>query len=314
MSAERRILTRGHLGGEAMIRVGRFAAALAAALAALGVPGAAQAAECDRACLGRLVTQYVDALVARDPSALTLADDVRFTENGTSQELGKGAWETVTAKGSFRHDYLDTAKQVAAAHVELREGDIPVLYSLALYVEDGKITGIESIVHRVTPDSVFQPKVLGEPVRGLDDPVPAGMRMLRADMVAMALSYTEGLRIGSFADADVPFAPDAYRVENGVITAGEGCGRAPCGMYEGRIMVHPGIIPSVVAVDEENGTVLLWMNFGYTGSYGENRVLVTFEAFKIWGGQIHAVNAFFDFLPIGTSRFWPSSDPVPKLY
>ncbi len=297
-----------------MTRIGRFAAALAVLLTGLGVSGTALAADCDRACLGGLVTQYVDALVARDPSALPLAAEVRFTENGSRQELGKGAWETVTAKGAFRHDYLDTAKQIAAAHVELREGDVPVLYSLALHVEDGKIAGIESIVHRVTPDSVFQPKVLGEPVRGMDDPVPAGQRMSRQDMVAMALRYAEGLRIGSFTDANVPFAPETYRVENGVITAGEGCGRPPCGMYDGRIMVHPGLIPSVVAVDEENGAVLLWMNFGYTGSYGENRVLVTFEAFKVWGGQIHTINAFFDFLPIGTSRFWDSSDPVPKLY
>ncbi|HEX9806536.1 MAG TPA: hypothetical protein VGA34_06555, partial [Alteraurantiacibacter sp.] len=217
-------------------------------------------------------------------------------------------------KGTFRHDYLDTAKQVATAHVELREGEIPVLYSLALHVEGGKIAGVESIVHRVTQESVFQPKVLGEPVRGIDDPVPAGQLMSRADMVGIALRYTEGLRIGSFTGANVPFAPETYRVENGVITAGEGCGREPCGMYAGRIMVHPGIIASVVAVDEENGTVLLWMNFGYTGSYGENRVLVTFEAFKLWGGAIHSINAFFDFLPIGTSRFWDSSDKVPGVY
>lgn len=300
----------------------RMAAAALAMLAAMALPSPAaaqspaqaRAQSCDRACLGGLVTQYVDALVARDASALPLADEVRFTENGLEREFGTGAWEAQLTRGTFRHDYLDTAKQVAAAHVELREGGTPVLYSLALHVEGGKIAGVESIVHRVTPDAVFQPKVLGEPVRGMDDPVPAGQRMSRTDMVAMALRYTEGLRIGSFRDANVPFGPDTYRVENGVITAGEGCGREPCGMYAGRIMVHPGIIPSVVAVDEENGTVLLWMNFGYTGSYGENRVLVTFEAFKIWGGAIHSISAFFDFLPIGTSRFWDSSDPVPKVY
>ena len=294
----------------------RMLAGLLALLAAIAAPAAAQsqATQCDRACLGDLVTQYVDALVARDSSALPLAGEVRFTENGIAREFGTGAWETELTKGTFRHDYLDTARQIAAAHVELREGDIPVLYSLALHVEGGRIAGVESIVHRVTPDSVFQPKVLGEPVRGMDDPVPAGQRMSRADMVAIALRYAEGLRIGNFTDANVPFAPETYRVENGVITAGEGCGRAPCGMYEGRIMVHPGLIPSVVAVDEENGTVLLWMNFGDTGSYGENRVLVTFEAFKVWGGAIHSISAFFDFLPIGTSRFWDSSDPVPKVY
>ncbi len=66
-------------------------------------------------------------------------------------------------------------------------------------------------------------------------------------------------------------------------------------------------------MDEENGVVLLWMNFGHTGSsYGEGNSLVTFEAFKVWGGQIHAINAFFKGLPISTARFWPSSDPVPK--
>ena len=66
-------------------------------------------------------------------------------------------------------------------------------------------------------------------------------------------------------------------------------------------------------MDEENGVVLLWMNFGHTGSsYGEGNSLVTFEAFKVWGGQIHSINAFFKGLPISTSRFWPSADPVPK--
>jgi hypothetical protein len=137
--------------------------------------------------------------------------------------------------------------------------------------------------------------------------------MKRADMIKVALTYTEGLRVGSFIDGGTPFAPDTYRVENGVITAGGGCGRADCGMYAQNIIVHPGIIASVAAVDEENGTVLLWMNFGHTGnSYGEGNSLVTYEAFKVWGGQIHSINAFFLGLPISTARFWPSSDPIPK--
>jgi hypothetical protein len=35
---------------------------------------------------------------------------------------------------------------------------------------------------------------------------------------------------------------------------------------------------------------------------------VTFEAFKIWGGSIRAVNAFLAFLPKETERGWPSTD------
>jgi hypothetical protein len=143
--------------------------------------------------------------------------------------------------------------------------------------------------------------------------VPAGKKQSRESMIKTALTYPEGLRVGSFIDGGTPFASETYRVENGVITAGGGCGRGDCGMYAQNLLVHPSVIASVAAVDEENGVVLLWMNFGHTGSsYGEGNALVTFEAFKVWGGQIHAINAFFRPLPISTSRFWPSADPVPK--
>ena len=126
-------------------------------------------------------------------------------------------------------------------------------------------------------------------------------------MIKTALRYPEGLRVGSFVDGGTPFAPETYRVENGAITAGGNCGRADCGMYAQNLLVHPSIIANIAAVDEDNGVVLLWMNFGHTGSsYGEGNALVTFEAFKVWGGQIHSINAFFKGLPISTSRFWPT--------
>lgn len=291
----------------------RFITTFAMAMLAL-VATPATAQDCDRACLTDLLDQYVAAMLARDPSTLPLADGAEYTEGGRAVAMGEGGWQGVTRRGTFRHDYLDTTRQVAAAHIDFFDGDTPVLVSVALHVDQREISGIETIVARITPDSPFQPRVLGQPVRGMDTPVPAGMRQSRADMVATAMRYAEGLRLGNFIDAGVPFAPEAYRVENGVITAGEGCSFAPCNPAGQRIMVHPGLIPSVVAVDEENGTVLLWMNFGFTDSYGPGRALVTMEAFKIWGGSIHSINAFFDFLPIGRGRGWPSEEPVPRLY
>jgi hypothetical protein len=145
----------------------------------------------------------------------------------------------------------------------------------------------------------------------MNDPVPARRKNSREEMIRIALTYPEGLRVGNFTDSGTPFADGAYRVENGVITADQTDARRR--MYEQNIIVHPGIIASVAAVDEDNGTVLLWMNFGHTGdSYGVGNALVTFEAFKVWGGEIHSVKAFFKGLPISTGRFWPSSDPVPK--
>jgi hypothetical protein len=281
----------------------------------LGIAATASAAEnCDRACLSGLMTQYIDALVAHDSSKLPLAPNAKITEDSKSIKLGDGIWKTATTKGTFRHDYLDTRKQVAAAHFVVLEGQSQALCSVLLHVKDKKIVGIESLIQRVTPDSRLKPTELGGPIRGMNDPVPAGKRQSRESMIKTALTYPEGLRVGSFIDGGTPFAPETYRVENGAILAGEGCMRASdCGMYEQNLLVHPSIIANIAAVDEENGVVLLWMNFGHTGSsYGEGNSLVTFEAFKVWGGQIHSINAFFKGLPISTSRFWPSADPVPR--
>lgn len=281
-------------------------AVAAAAVVTFGAP-AAQAAECDRACLRGMISKYVEAIVARTPQALTLAPGARFTEDSRELPLGDGAWKTITRAGTFRQDYLDPARGIAASHVELFEEATQLQYSVVLRVVDQKITGIETLINRVTPDSRFKPDSLGKPLPRMNDAVPAGKRMSRADLIRVALTYPEGLRIGSFPDA-TPFAKEAYRVENGLFIAGDGCPRANCpGMFTQRVILHPNVIASVAAVDEEAGIVLLWMNFGYTNSYGPNNALVTFEAFKIWGGEIQAINAFFRILPLETPRFWPSA-------
>lgn len=284
------------------------------ASASIAAPAASStaAAQCDRTCLSGLITQYVDALVAGDPSKLPMAPRFRFTEDSQELKLGEGLWKSVTGKGGFRQDYIDTTKQIAATHIELKEGKNPVLFSLVLHVDAGKIAGVETLVQRFNPSSRFQPKVLGGPIKGMNDPIPSGKKMSRADMIKTALTYTEGLRIGNFTDGGTPFAAETYRVENGVITAGEGCGRTDCGLYAQNIFTHPAILASVAGVDEENGTVLLWMNFGDTGSYEPGNALITFEAFKVWGGEIHSILAFLRTQPQATARFWPSSDRMPK--
>lgn len=295
-----------------------FAAALAAiGLAASSCPAwaaaAAPAVACDRACLEATVTRYIDALLAHDVSRLPLAADARATENGQEASLGEGLWRSVTGPGGFRQDYLDVRRQIAASHVVFREGSDQILHSVVLRVKDRQITGIETLTQRITPESRFQPTMLGQPLARMNDPVPEGWRDSRESMIRTALTYTEGLRIGSFVRAPTPFGAEAYRIENGVFMAGSGCPRETCpAILTQTIIEHPDIAASVAAVDEENGTVLLWMNFGDTNSYGPGNALVTLEAFKVWGGQIHVVHAFFPILPAGTPRGWPSSDPMPS--
>ena len=176
-------------------------------------------------------------------------------------------WKSATGKGTFRQDYLDVRRQVAATHVVILEGETQALCSVLLHVKDAKIAGIETLIQRVTPRRRIKPTELGKPIRGMNDAVPQGKQQSRESMIKTALSYTEGLRVGSFIDGGTPFAAETYRVENGVITRRR--------RLRPRRLRHVRAEPAwctrassrnVAAVDEENGVVLLWMNFGHTSS------------------------------------------------
>ena len=54
------------------------------------------------------------------------------------------------------------------------------------------------------------------------------------------------------------------------------------------------------------GIVVFRQDFGNTGSYGAGNALTMFEAFKIYGGQIHAVEAFMVVMPENTPSGWPA--------
>jgi hypothetical protein len=191
----------------------------------------------------------------------------------------------------------------------LFEGDTQVLYSVVLRVAKRKIAGIETLVYRVPADEKFKPDQLDKPLPGMNDPVPAGQRMSRAEMVRVVSSYVEGLRIGSFVKSNTPFAPEAFRVTNGVKYAGAGCaGNSDCGLQTQKITTHPDIESSIAAVDEEAGIVLLWMNLGDTGAFGPNTAIVGFQAFKIRDGNIHTMNIFRALLPKETERAWTSAE------
>jgi hypothetical protein len=263
------------------------------------------AADCDRACMKGLLTRYLDAVVAHKPESLPLAPNVRFTEDSKDLKLGEGVWKTATKLGGYRQDYIDLKKSIAATHAVVLEADAQVQYSVLLRVVDQKITGIETLVNRITPTSRFKPDSLDNPLPGMRQAVPGGQRMPREEMIRIAMFYPEGLRIGSFVEAKTPFSKEAYRVENGLFMAGVGGPKpnSPAILTQ-KIITHPDVKAQTAVVDEEEGIVVLWMNFGDTNSYGPGNALITFEAFKVWGGEIQAVNAFFRTMPKETQRGW----------
>jgi hypothetical protein len=314
-------------------------------LLALGVQTSA-AQECDRACLKNAMTTYLNALVAQDPSKAPLAANVRFTEDAKELKVGDGFWKKATKLGDYRQDFIDVKEQVIASWVIVEESGRPAKLTARLKVANGRITEIETLVSPAGERVSGGATMVVRPDMGIAP--PAGQRNNRDELIRAADHYPRGLTIGGFDKVDAPFAKDAYRIENGMVMAGPGCGRGgpggpgraagtptgtatgtPAGAARGatggggavtanrpqdmstcqdiktqRIIPHPDLTKSVVAVDEEQGTVLIWMNFGDTGTYGAGNALIVYEGFKVFGGQMHAVEAFMKVLPKETSRGW----------
>jgi hypothetical protein len=184
--------------------------------------------------------------------------------------------------------------------VIVEEAGTPVMLMLRLKVADRKITEIETQVTRTKAEGgLFAIEALQSPNPSMSAVPERSQLMKREDAIKTAMFYPAGMKIGSFVKVDAPFAADAYRIENGAISAGKGCARAGCENIKTQtIMEHPGITTRAVAVDEQLGIVLLRMNFGQTKSYGEGNALMVWEAFKVYGGQIHAVEAFMKIMPV----------------
>lgn len=279
---------------------------LALAAAVLTLPAFGAPPGCDRDCLRDLVTGYLGAMLTHNPAALPLATNVRFTEDGVEMKLGEGLWKSMSAVRGYREDFLDVRQGVAVSFVVLEDNGMPALFVLRLKESAGKITEIETQVTRTQKEgALFSIDKLDVAGPVMSTPPDKSQRMSRDDAIKAAEHYPAGLKIGSFVTVDAPFAPDAYRLENGAHTAGPGCARAGCeNIKNQKILAHPAITSQVVAVDEESGVVLLQMNFGDTGSYGPGNSLHVFEAFKVYGGQIHAVEAFMKVMPANAGSGW----------
>ncbi len=275
-------------------------------LALFGVSASAATTDCDRACLSGFITQYLDAMLTHNPATLPLSDKVRFTEDTVEMKLGDGLWKNASKIRSYRQDILDVRQGVAASQVVVEADGMPALLVLRLKIADKKITEVETQVTRKQSEgALFAIDALQTPGPAMSSVPEKSQLMPRDAAIKAAQFYPAGLKIGSFVTVDAPFAADAYRIENGVRSAGAGCARAGCENIKGqKIMEHPGITTRVVAVDEDLGIVLLRMNFGQTGSYGAGNALIVWEAFKVYGGQIHGVEAFMKIMPASLGSGW----------
>jgi hypothetical protein len=278
-----------------------------------GAPRSAARADCNRACLTALMTDYLAALQAGNAAQLRVVAPVHFTEDQKERAFGKeGIWSSHVQLTGYRFDIIDVRAGTAAALVKAQIDGAPSLVALRLLTRGGRITGVESIaVHSRDEGMIFKTDAIQKLSAAMAYTPTAQQRNSREQMIAAAAHYPRGLQAGSFETVDAPFAEDAYRFENGQLMAGPGCT-----FFKGCEHIKSQKIPTlsklvyrIAAVDEEQGIVLIRMDFGAGSVFPapngpKDQSLSVFEAFKVYGGQIHAVEAFMKVKPAAQPLGW----------
>ena len=259
---------------------------------------------CDRECLRGKVTQLLYALVKHDVSGLPVADTLRVTEDAVQKPLANvGLVKTVTRLRGFRQDIIDERAGVAGADVIVEESGAPVMLVVRLKVVADKLTEIELVATRNAAEGlIFNIDGLSAPSAVMNYAPRPEQLATRDEAIKAALKYPEGLGAAkTFAAVNAPFAPTAYRYENGQVMAGPDCKFAPgCQNISTQslaIFERLGAPQTrVIAVDERMGIVWLRMAWGVREKGGDQ--LTVWETFKVYDGQIHAVEAFMRILPV----------------
>src|ERR1700733_10254277 len=268
----------------------------------------APASTCDRECLRSTVTAYLYALLRHDTSRLALGDQLRVTEDAIEKPLAKVSLLTsVTRLRGFRQDILDERAGMAGADVIVEQSGAPTMLVVRLKVVDRKIPEMETVAtHSSTEGLIFNIDGLSAPSEVMNYAPRPDQLPTREEAIKAALHYPAGLNSAkNFAAVDAPFAADAYRYENGQVMAGPDCKFAPgCQNISTQALAIFNrlgkVTTRVVGVDERMGIVLLRLNWGVREPTGDQ--LTAFEAFKVYDGQIHAVEAFIRILPLELAK------------
>ena len=320
----------------------RFIKSLSVLLPIFLVAPALQAQDCDRACLENWVDRYLDAVIANDPSAIPLTEDIRFTEDGQRLALRDGLWQTMVGKGNYRLFVADEkAQQVAFIgniFEEHRDPSMqtPALLALRLRISGNAISEIEQMVVRSANSAERFADLTLRPA--FTASVPESRKMNRRELLETANMYFTGMQQNTGLD-DYPFAEDCDRLENGMQTTNV---PTPPGetrpdpsdsvnysiqwscreQYESGLLFFVNRIRDrrFVAVDEERGLVMAFGFFDHSGGefrHGEtpNGREVTAgpvqpwtwmiaEVFKVHSGLLHEVEAILHRVPYGMNSGW----------
>jgi hypothetical protein len=313
-------------------------AAFAALCAVAHAQGSGAGGSLDRAALIKLADDYLAALVAHDPRKVPLAPDVKTVENAKRIQPGEGLWKSTTAGPTeFRIVVPDTVSQQVGGMVMMQTDGKPAQVGFRLKVVNGKVTEAEHMI--ALPRETSLPNL--QKLRpGIMMEVPYEYRDSRGRLLHIAKSYYDALDLNNGSLA--PFAPDCERRENGMRTAPfggpvggagvpGGTQRPPglLGMHDCKSQLDSQSMAYITSIDhrrveiadELTGLALGFSHFTHDMKTKQYRILndpsrevstMNFDPFdlpalhiyKIWGGQIHEIEAMGFTAPYRSPTGW----------
>jgi hypothetical protein len=264
--------------------------------------GSAYGAVCDRACLKTTLDPYLTAVVQHKPAGAPLSVGFRQTENAIVRKLGTGLWESTKGLGKLQLRYFDAESGQAGYFGTLEEMTGLAIVTLRLKVEDRKITEAEWVLSR-KGDPGLGPLGGGQANAAYFDPdylmahapgervAPKAGRVSRADLIAIANSYFDGL---SAHDGKLILAyPGCVRIENGTLTTQRSLpagGESDCTSEGAMANIFAVTARRYPIVDEEAGVVLGLALFARKPGVAMRRNLLA-EWFYIEQGKIRSIYA-----------------------
>jgi hypothetical protein len=252
-----------------------------------------------------MLTQFIDAVIAKAPGRAPLAIGFRETENAVLAPAGTGPWQTVTAIGPVQRRFFDPVSGNALFFGVVTDGGRPAVASLRLKVEHHRITeGEWHIAHQGDPGiSGLGSNVLFDVVKLAANPppqriVPKSQRLPRETLVAIVNSYFDGLVAGNgrtvLAHGGCSRFENGFEVSGRPITSGDAAdgyqGRGDCTSGYKGLAVALVAARRYLLVDEEAQVVVASAVF--IRKPGDQRRRNHFmEVFGIDGGKIRTVHA-----------------------
>jgi len=294
-------------------------------------PNAVANYDCSRQCLYQALDRYLQGMLAKDPTQIAWAENVKFTENNVPLRIGDGLWGTITGMGDYDLRVADVAAGQVGFFGVVEEPHFSSLYALRLKVENGRIEEVESVVLRTEtePKSIIWPEPVLEHKPLFYDILPEQRRRPRDRLISIADGYFDTLQLND-GTLFTEFHEDCNRVENGTKTTNNAAveftavGALGCeeqfrqGNYRYDDRLRARRFP---LVDEERGLVLASGFIDHSGQLDEytlsDGTLVNspiryphsfylLELFKIDDGKIHQIEAVFVTVPYGMGSPWLS--------